>query len=169
MIDVKTADKVIEKYLTDNFIEAFINTIEIKGNNTSKFEEAKECFFEGKYTSCILILFSLIDAVCINSQCITSKRRNLADRQAKNLLASEHLQEISISLYFRVAMPLRAITVLFADGKDFINEPDIPNRNFILHGMSNRKITKLDCIKVLSVLGNLLEVEELLKLEEGEE
>lgn len=169
VINSRVADETIEKYLTEDIIENLINSIVVNGNNSTKFEEAKKCFSEGKYTSCILILFSIIDAVCINSQKINSKRRKLADKQAQRLLTSEQLQELSISLYFRVAMPLKAIKVLFADGNDFINEPDLPNRNFLLHGMSNRDVTKIDCIKILSVLENLLDVEELLRLEEGEE
>lgn len=161
--NVKEADNLIEQFISEEIINNLIQKIEEKTNADLYFAEAKNCFYEEKYLSCILILFSMIDGICVNAQLTSSQRRKLADKFAKKILESEELNEISISQYIRSVMPLKAIKVLFADGNDFISELDFPNRNFLLHGMSKRKVTKIDCIKVLSVLNNLLEIEEIVR------
>lgn len=161
--NVKEADNLIEQFISEEIINNLIQKTEENTNADLYFVEAKNCFYEEKYLSCILILFSMIDGICVNAQLTSSQRRKLADKFAKKILESEDLNEISISQYIRIVMPLKAIKVLFADGNDFISEPDFPNRNFLLHGMSKRKVTKIDCIKVLSVLNNLLEIEEIIK------
>ena len=54
--------------------------------------------------------------------------------------------------------------ILFNDSNNFTNEPDMINRNFVTHGMSNRTVTEIDCFKVWSALYSVVAL--LRKLEE---
>lgn len=165
--NVQEADTVMAAELSDEIIADLINDISKTDLHSDRFDEAIACFNEEKYTACILILFSIIDSFSIQLQEINEKKqRDLAKGFSKNLLQKDAINELSISVYLRVYMPLQAITVLFARGYDFKDEPDLPNRNFISHGMNQRQVTKIDCVKLLSIISNLADVKELIQIEE---
>ena len=164
--NVQEADTVMAAELSEEIIADLINDIRKTDLQFDRFDEAIACFKDKKYTACILILFSIIDAYSLKLQELTTKRRKLANSLSKELLENEAINELTLITYLRVYMPLQAITVLFADGKDFKNEPDLPNRNFISHGMNQRQVTKIDCVKVLSIISNLADIKELIKINE---
>ena len=162
----KHADSIIEENITEKLLKTIIEDIrKTKTLNILSFDEAIDCFYLGKYTSCILILYSIIDSFFLNLQSIkVSKKRNLANGSAKNLLKTEEIEEFNLRLYARAYIPLQAITVLFTNGEDFKSEPDLPNRNFISHGMNKRVVSKIDCIKVMSIIRNLFEISDIIEL-----
>ena len=164
--NVQEADTVMAAELSDEIIADLINDIRKTDLQSARFDEAIACFNDKKYTACILILFSIIDAYSLNLQELTTKRRKLANSLSKELLENEAINELTLVTYLRVYMPLQAITVLFAAGNDFKDEPDLPNRNFISHGMNQREVTKIDCVKILSIISNLADIKELIKINE---
>lgn len=164
---VQEADSIMEVELSNEIISKLINDISKTDLHSDRFDEAVACFNEEKYTACILILFSMIDAFCIQLQKIIKKKDiTLANVFSKNILKKDEINELTISAYLRVYIPFHAITVLFGTHKNFIDEPDLPNRNFISHGMNQRQVTKIDCVKVLSIISNLADVKELIQIEE---
>lgn len=161
------SDLIIGQSITEDIVTNLETDIRSSIEPDPIFEEAITSFHEERYTSCILILYSLIDSIFINSQEVQeSGRRKLANAQAKELLDSENLKEVPISLYAKLYVSLNAIKVLFANGQDFKNEPELPNRNFISHGMNKRAVNKIDCIKVLSVLENVINAQKYISFEE---
>ena len=61
--------------------------------------------------------------------------------------------ENSISEYFIEMNFLYLSSYYFNDANDFIDESfdkfPVINRNYIAHGMTNRKVTKNDCVKLM--------------------
>jgi len=47
---------------------------------------------------------------------------------------------------------------VFESGKDFKNQPDVINRNFLDHGMMTNKVRKKDCIQLFLLYYNMLEL-----------
>ena len=160
------ADSIMEYELSDKIISDIIQDIKKTDLASASFEEAIECFYDAKYMACILILFSIIDAYSLNLQEINDRRRKLANPFSKELLEKSEINELTIVEYLRIYMPLQAITVLFASGGDFRDEPNLPNRNYISHGMNKRQVTKIDCVKVLSIISNLADLRDFINLEE---
>ena len=166
MCSVKDADLIIEKYLTEDIINQLIKNIKESKLNSLVFGEAVDCFSDGRYTSCILILYSIIDSFFLKYARIKEKPRPLSNKAAKDLIDSDKIKDLKLKIFLRVYVPLKAITVLFARGNDFTDEPDLANRNFISHGMNKRQVTKLDCVKALIILCNLIEIEKYIGLTE---
>ena len=166
--NTKHADSIIEKNITEDLLKTIIEDIrKTKTLNTLSFDEAIDCFYSGKYTACLLILYSIIDSFFLNLQTmkISEKtRRVLANGSAKNLLKTKEIEEFNLRLYARTYIPLQAVTILFDNGGDFKSEPDLPNRNFISHGMNKRVVSRIDCIKVMSIIRNLFEISDIIDL-----
>ena len=51
---------------------------------------------------------------------------------------------------------LSCLSTLFESSNNFENEPNHINRHFMMHGMSNRKVTYHDCIKLFLLVYNLV-------------
>lgn len=159
---ISDANEIMSKYITDEIIEKIIKDTSKYYPSNQAFDEAMDCFYEGKYLSCILILYSFIDALFLTWQEFPEEgKRGLSGFCAK------FLKDLSIIIdkkddfpfhYVMYVVNLEATTILFSDGNDFVDEKDIPNRNFISHGMNNRQVTKLDCVRVLSILKGLYEM-----------
>ena len=58
------------------------------------------------------------------------------------------------NLYFLNIM--ETLMALFQDTENFTNEPKMINRNYVVHGMSTRTVTEIDCFKVWSALYSLV-------------
>ena len=130
----------------------------------SDIEEAIDCF-EGKhYKSCVMIIFSLIDARLIRSQIDSDRKRNgqrpSGKTAAVNLFGRIEAQYIDQSMLFTVLNQvniLAALETVFEVGGDFKNQPSIINRNFLDHGMLHRNVTKRDCVMMFLLLYNFTE------------
>ena len=164
----KHADSIIEENITEDLLKIIIEDIrKNKIVNSLSFDEAVDCFYLGKYTACILILYSIIDSFFLNIQTIPvskKQKRDLANGSAKKILMTEEIEEFNLRLYARAYIPLQAITILFTNGEDFKSEPDLPNRNFVSHGMNQRRVSRIDCIKVISIIRNLFEINDIINL-----
>ncbi len=162
---LEDADKRMEKYCTlDNVIDIKNKLID-KGVNVADLEEALFNFEKGKYKSCTLILFALIDHELILKGFKHPPKENQLEGDFKLGFSAicEYKKQnkkdydksfLFSNLYFLNLM--EALMTLFKPTENFTNEPDIINRNYISHGMSNRAVTKIDCFKVWSALYSLV-------------
>ena len=157
------ADAIMDSYFTidleNEIIEKIKNEVELK----EIFNEAIDCYWSQKYTACILLLYSIIDSIYIKTQKFPKKRnRPLAGSQSTFLLKNEELEHLGYRYYLKVYVGLHATANLFEYGDDFQLSTDLPNRSFISHGMYNKAVTKLDCLKVLTVLSNVYDIKDFL-------
>lgn len=121
-------------------------------------DSAIVCYQSQQYKACALLLFGIIDSQLISIQPKGKAYRPSGHSAVKVL--SDHLEEKeeSETLYHLLLFKnlLCCLKTLFASGKDFKEEPDVLNRNFISHGMNHRPVEKNDCIQLFVALQNLL-------------
>ena len=163
--DAKDAYKRLRGYFTASAMDDLFSEIrQLKHIKKSDFDEAVNCFKNGNYKACSLILFSLIDSRLIRSQ--IDKERNRAGmrpsgkKAAKNLFGRIESKYITESMLFTALDQvniLAALETVFEAGKDFKVQPTVINRNFVNHGMLYRKVTRKDCIMLFLLLYNFTE------------
>lgn len=124
--------------------------------NEQQVEEAFLCFENGFYYSCISVLFEIIERELLSKQSIkigSNNRRKTVDRKKISEMKEILSYESSISEYFIEMNFLYLSSYYFNDANDFIDESfdkfPVINRNYIAHGMTNRKVTKNDCVKLM--------------------
>ena len=124
--------------------------------NEQQVEEAFLCFENGFYYSCISVLFEIIERELLSKQSIkigSNNRRKTVDRKKISEMKEILSYENSISEYFIEMNFLYLSSYYFNDANEFIDESfdkfPVINRNYIAHGMTNRKVTKNDCVKLM--------------------
>lgn len=163
---IEEADHLALEYCTDESIFNLISDLQRKIDNQLEYSEAVFCYENEKYTSCSLILFSIIDSMMIRIQ---EKQENgsrmLAGKYAKELQKSHNNNKQFLTQASCLAT-LNAIKIYFSHGNDFTNEPqNISNRNFVSHGMNTRPVTKIDCIKLFLIIDGIFIIMENYGLE----
>lgn len=155
---VYEADEMAMKYCTEKEVTVLLESIATETDMPDLFNEAVWCYNNEKFTSCSLLLFSIIDSMMIRLQDkIDNKhRRDLANKMAENLQESITDHKDFLSFASLLAM-INAVKVLFKPGNDFTNESrELINRNFVSHGMNARQVTKIDCIKLFVIINALI-------------
>ena len=123
--------------------------------NEQQINEVFSCFEQGNYYACCSLLFAIIDREIISHQPHISekkKRRNtynkdLIDKKIANPDNENHYLPFLCKINF-----MHLLSYYYGTGDDFIDESisryPVINRNFLEHGMTNRTITKNDCVKL---------------------
>ncbi len=170
---LEDANQKMGQYCTrDNIIKMKDELIN-HGINQADLEEALFCFDNGKHKASSIILFALIDHELISKGYKCQPQNGQQDGKYKTGFSAvcaykkDKEEEFSKSLllvYLHFINIIQTLMTLFENGNNFTNEPNMVNRNFIDHGMSNRTVTEIDCFKVWSALYSLAII--LPKLEE---
>ena len=169
----------------EEFWKAFDSVEKVK---KSDFEEAIKDFDNHCYKSCAMMLYSLIDGRLIrlqggpkaqkeNPDTKKSKRKPVrySGASAVNKINSKYneIHEDEIESWFFSNLTREnifcALAVLYANGNDFREQPDIMNRNFVDHGMLHRKVRRMDCIQLFLAYYNFLTFENRLTAEDRKE
>lgn len=167
--DIKEANKLALRHCTNKKMEKVFNILrEQKGVKKSDLEEAIFDFRNGKYKSCALILFALIDAKLIRLQPIdkspNGKRRASGVGAAKKVLENikkEKDLEKRFFLLLDCENVFACLNTVFASGDDFRIQPIVINRNFVDHGMMTKKVIRKDCVQLFLLYYNMLVLFEL--------
>lgn len=124
--------------------------------NEQQVEEAFLCFENGFYYSCVSVLFEIVERELLSKQSFkigSNSRRKTVDRKKISKMKENLSYGNSISEYFIGMNFLYLSSYYFNDANDFIDESfdkfPVINRNYIAHGMTNRKVTKNDCVKLM--------------------
>lgn len=169
----------------EEFWKAFDSAEKVK---KSDFVEAIKDFDNHCYKSCAMMLYSLIDGRLIrlqggpkaqkeNSDTKKSKKKPVrySGASAVNKINSKYneIHEDEIESWFFSNLTREnlfcALAVLYANGNDFREQPDIMNRNFVDHGMLHRKVRRMDCIQLFLAYYNFLTFENRLTAEDRKE
>ena len=166
------AFKIVQPYINKGGMQfVFDVLLQMKHIRKSDLKEAIANYEDKRYKSCIMILFSLIDARIIRLQeTKEGKRRPSGYRGANSYFERVDADEM-IEMSFADALYkysiLSSLSVVFETGDDLKKQPNVINRNFIDHGMLHRNVTQRDCKKVFLLLYNFVAlVEDLEHYEE---
>lgn len=122
--------------------------------NVVTFDEALQCFRSGLHTSCCVCLFALIDEAFLKAQKIDTCGKKY--RSLSNKAAEKFYDENPANHFNFIAVALKtAIVNIFKAGNDFVVSDDDLYRNYISHGMNERKPDKTDCLKLFVILYNV--------------
>lgn len=155
------ADKIVLKYLKEQDLELLFKDLYTYKIKKIEIDEAIKCFNTSCYKACAMIVISMIEQKLIKFQDVNgnySKKfvgRGAVNRLHEYITNSDELDEKSIK-YLLFCNTTAYLTKLFENANDFMKEPDLLNRNFIMHGMSKRRVRRKDCIKLFLALKNFL-------------
>lgn len=171
----------IEKYFTDN---EYALLRYLFGSTPTEFitfdcykftfwyKEATENFFDDRYCSCAIILTAILEGVIRNSP-IEKWRRAIIkfyeDSTEKNIRATK-ITEIDdkfafiIERYYLLPSVDSFINMFFGlksenqFGNEGSWEPQYLTRDWLMHGMTERNISKTYCIKLFNALASFLAI-----------
>lgn len=144
----------LEKCTYDVLFQNISDLLNEKENNLIMFDESVFCFKKQKYTSCVLNLFSIIDACFVDGQPkVENKSKRKLSRSAVNKMFENEDEQNYILIMYAV---IGIIKETFKDAKDFSIQEDKLYRNFVSHGMNKRVVSKMDCEKMFILLYNTL-------------
>lgn len=117
---------------------------------------ANFCYQHEQYLACCIVLLTLIERVLVKSEINENRKTGIgAIRLFSEKVYKANKNYYSIHLVM-VKNTLEYLNLLFKRADDFKVQPDYLNRNFILHGMFEKDITKNDCIKLFLGLFNVI-------------
>lgn len=170
-VDCENADKVAESMCTKEDIACLFEGLHlVKGAKVSDLEEAIFCYENKRYKSCAMILFSLMDENFIRLQKDEDRSKKTGNRETGMRAASNLMRRIKrehkISSKFYMLLSysnlMSCLNVMFEDTDDFSKDTKIINRNYLLHGMLKREVTRKDCVQLFLVYYNLLDFLEVI-------
>jgi len=153
------ADKISLKYCTNALMDKYFERL--LGEKLCKkavLKEAIFCFQSRKYRACACLLCALMDGEMIKSQSIDNNRK-FGERGIKFLksMVNQRKDVKNATLLFLEFQCLSsALASVFASDPNFLNEPGLINRNYVMHGMITRRILRKDYVQLFLIYGNLL-------------
>lgn len=164
------ANQIMSSYITASNIASLLDVIRNeKRVKRPDFEEAVFCYKNRKYKACAMLLFSLIDGIYLHTQPSSNTLNQYRKVGAKGILRfQKDLQTSNKEPWlFSSLLEINVISCLSSIYKaynSFNNEPtNIINRNFVMHGMGNRKVLRRDCIQLFLLYYNVLNSAHILK------
>lgn len=122
-------------------------------------DEALFCFRKKHYKPCAYMLLSFIERLLI----ITAKQIKPTSHAYSGRATKIIYDDIDDKSYDHFEFDLlycfntlSCLNTLFESSNNFENEPNHINRHFMMHGMSNRKVSYHDCIKLFLLVYNLV-------------
>lgn len=155
--DQKVLSTIGEKYLLELRSE-----LKERTSNAAMLDEAIFCFDNQCYFACASLLTSFIDGVLTSSPSnFSSNNKKTGDGASKKILTELKKDDmLGLPGYFNLELLNfnSFMGTFFARANGFENEPSSLNRNYLHHGMSNRRITREDCIKLMIAYRKTLDI-----------
>ena len=160
-VDEKEAYQIIQPYINKGGMQfVFDVMLEMKHIRKIDLKEAIADYEDKRYKSCIMILFSIIDARIIRLQEVKEGKKRPSGYMGANKYFEKVDADEMIEMTFADALYkyciLSSLSVVFESGNDFREQPDVINRNFVDHGMLYRRVTQRDCKKIFLLLYNFM-------------
>jgi hypothetical protein len=169
-MSVKEANDIAARhYCTKEYMQKIFEEINGFGCvRKSDFYEAVDNYNDKRYKSCACIIFSLIDAKLIRMQPKNNRGKSdnrsvgmRAVKKSKKKLLSISSIENNLFAMLRLENVYSCMMKFFEHGNNFEKQPEVINRNFLLHGMLTRQVTKRDCNQLFMLYYNWLSLLEI--------
>ncbi len=162
------ADKYAISFIPDKELQAYFDELYIYNIDKSEIKEAISCFEHKEYRGCSMILISLIERRLLILQRKQSHGKKInVGAGACNKFANTVLQDLkddSFVYKYLLAYSLELyLNTLFSKTDNFKSKTAYLNRNYLLHGMLKKRVTKKDCLKLFLTLGNIFHAIEFSK------
>ena len=155
---LKDANDYMRQYINKaSMQELFSDLRELKNIRKDDLEEAIANFEDGRYKSCAMVLFALIDGKIIRNQ-DRDDNRSVGLRGVRKIYDKMETELVEQNAFFSLLNLINvnsALQVIFAKGNNFKEQPDIMNRNFIDHGMLHNRVRRRDAAQLFLLLYNL--------------
>ena len=159
-------DAAIEKFLEDEGnVQKTVDFIKEKISSNRVFEQALSAYRREDYDLAIIGYTAVLDRLL--SECSEQiKNVHIAPRvkaivkkfEDKGDFFLDDLEARDYALYLTYQ---KALESFGADSSFIEEEPELPNRHWIMHGRTNREYQRLDCIKVLNMIYGTIRMTEL--------
>lgn len=154
------ADKMALQYCKRKDLEILFEDLYSYKTKKSFLDEAIACFNNATYMACSMILISTIERKIIYFQKNNGKCGDLdvgmtALKWMKTHLENNQKVNNATIVYLLLLNFEKFLENLFYRTDNFRNEPNNLNRNFLMHGMSSKRVRRKDCIKLFLALKNL--------------
>lgn len=115
-------------------------------------DEAKFNFENRKYRACAVLLVAEIDGLLIRCQKNSNKKvgKKAVDEFERMISADKAIETILRNINL-----ISSLNIIFESANNFIQKPSDLNRNYLMHGMYNKKVIRQDCVKLLLTIYNL--------------
>lgn len=154
------ADIMGEQCININNIDFDIfNKYTLDNLNFNDLREAFKCYNRANYKACVMLLMALIERIWSDfyskyyNHKISEGEREIGSRALKEIKKYKEtdLKKMMYSKIIWMSL-LEVLSGIFRYADGFKAEPDILNRNFLMHGFTHKKITKIDCIKLILIV-----------------
>ena len=155
--EIKSANAEMMSYCNKQEMHELFECLKKSSVKKDDLDAAIYCYENGKYKPCALILFSLIDGKLIRNQGLTAKNRSVGSGAVYRF--KQKIESDEKRAFYEILFDVNVFACLISFFKrydNFKNEPEIINRNFVMHGMTGRAVRKRDCIQLFLLLNNLL-------------
>lgn len=156
---LEAANKYMSKYTNASSMAGLFSDIRnLSGIRKDDIEEAIVDFNDKRLKSCTMILFGLIDAKILRTQGKEINRKSGAKgfKKVYDKMEPDLVERNAFFTLLHLINVYNALGVIFADGNNFQQQPQIMNRNFIDHGMLHGKVRRRDAVQVFLLLYNLV-------------
>ena len=154
------ANKIARGCINSDTVAELFERLRALVTKRNDLEEAIALFEEKRYKPCAMMVCSLIDCSLYKR---SKKRDGERRRSAKEPFERLQLQ-LSGACYTALSLSgsYKAYDYFFRQARDFKKEAEGEfNRNFLMHGMARRTVTRTSCLKLFMLL---LSIERLMKV-----
>lgn len=169
----ESTEEVYIRFYDSYFDRLFCFNIGEKDSRIDRFyEQAIFNYKHNNYYSCAVSLFPIIESY---HQYINNYNEDDFYRIKNNLTAvSDKMNKVNqiynkkIEYYIKLVDQLNDLigNHYFSISKSRTKEPEIINRNRIMHGLFTREISKKDCLQLFCVISNMLTIKNILDANE---
>lgn len=156
-LDAKDANSQMAIYIhKDHMYELFNELRGLKHIRKCDLEEAIDDYNHGRYKSCAMLIFSMLDGRMIRLQDRTQYRsvgKSAVDKVLKRIKEDDLVGEMLFTVLMGANI-FAAMSKVFAKGENFKKQPEIINRNFLDHGMMQGRVRRRDCAQLFLLLYN---------------
>lgn len=159
-VSFEDSNEKMSEYYSEKVFNEIMEYLDFKLNN-EYLKNAKELYFEEKYLSCAMTLFAMIDSYCINIDSNESKKvgKRAVECLDKNIKQSDKIKDYLFLLFDAVNI-ISCLYVYFVSTDNFTKNCEVINRNYVMHGMHNKVVDKLECKKLFLLLFSLFKFED---------
>ena len=167
--DQSDVDEIMEKYYMkdkDYSLESVIDETKVAFQSefiTRLYNQSISAYNLQQYELCIIGLFAIVDYLLSSVSGIAAVGiRKRGEIILNKLESNEELESEEYSIFclsYTFDAMTEKIQLHFDFGKD--SEPKEINRHWLMHGRSNRNISRMDCIKIINYIYSIIIINEI--------